>query len=304
MRMAAARDFRMFFFAEAIFGTKLSRDAVLSGLESRPEAKAAAGFMSRRHTTLTRVRAPATLPADSPPPPTSDPRAAVDQSTLTTILLTIPVLLFALVAHEWAHGYAALKQGDPTAYEAGRLTFNPIKHIDPFMTIILPAMMLISSHGAIALGGAKPCPVNPANFRNYKRGDVIVSLAGVSMNLLLAIVSAILFLIIGLIGRAIPDAVSVLSLLQRMMYISVTYNALLLFFNLLPIPPLDGSHVLAQFLPSSLALPYKRISRFGLLLLVGLLYFGGNVFSVLMTPVGLLVHALMLPVYPFALGVS
>jgi Zn-dependent protease len=228
----------------------------------------------------------------------------LDQSALTKILLTIPVLLFALVAHEWAHAYAALKQGDPTAYELGRLTFNPIKHIDPFMTLILPTVMLIWSHGAIALGGAKPCPVNPRNFRNYKRGDIIVSLAGVTMNLLLALLSALLFLVTGLIGQAIPDAAPVFAILQQMLQISVLYNSLLLFFNLIPIPPLDGSHVLAHFLPPAVALQYKRISRFGLLILVGLLSFGGNVLNVLLSPVGLMVHALMHPVLPFALGIQ
>jgi len=215
------------------------------------------------------------------------------------------VLLFALVAHEWAHAYAALKQGDSTAYELGRLTFNPIKHIDPFMTILLPIVMLAGSHGAIALGGAKPCPVNPSNFRNYRRGDIIVSLAGVTMNLLLAILSAALFFVAGVIGRALPASVtSVFDVLQQMLRISVLYNSLLLFFNLLPIPPLDGSHVLAQFLPPSLAVPNQRISRYGLLILVVLLYFGGNVLNVLLSPVGLMVNALMQPVMPFALGVK
>jgi Zn-dependent protease len=227
----------------------------------------------------------------------------LDQSTLTNILLTIPVLLFALVAHEWAHAYAALKQGDPTAYELGRLTFNPIKHIDPFMTIILPVVMLIASHGQIALGGAKPCPVNPRNFRNFKRGDIIVSLAGVTMNLLLAVLSAALFFVFGVIGQALPaNAASILWVVQRMLEISVTYNVLLLFFNLIPIPPLDGSHVLAHFLPPAIALQYTRISRYGLLILVGLLYFGGGILNVLLSPVALMVQALMRPVLPFAIG--
>lgn len=227
----------------------------------------------------------------------------MDQSTLTNILLTIPVLLFALVAHEWAHAYAALKQGDPTAYELGRLTFNPIKHIDPFMTIILPVVMLIGSHGQIALGGAKPCPVNPRNYRNFRRGDIIVSLAGVTMNLLLAILSAALFLVVGVIGHALPDAAaSVLGVVQHMLQISVLYNSLLLFFNLIPIPPLDGSHVLAHFLPPSIAVQYSRISKYGLLILVGLLYFGGDILNVLLSPVALLTQALMRPVLPFALG--
>jgi Zn-dependent protease len=229
----------------------------------------------------------------------------LDQSTLINILLTIPVLLFALVAHEWAHAYAALKQGDPTASDLGRLTFNPIPHIDPFMTILLPIVMLAGSHGAIALGGAKPCPINPSNFKSYKRSDIIVSLAGVSMNLALAILSAALFFLLGVIGQALPnEARPVFGILQEMLRISVLYNSLLLFFNLLPIPPLDGSHVIVHFLPPAVAVQYQRVSRFGLLILVGLMYFGGNVLNVLLSPVGLLVHALMRPVLPFALGIQ
>ena len=229
----------------------------------------------------------------------------MDHATLTNILLTIPVLLFALVAHEWAHAYAALKQGDPTAYELGRLTFNPIPHIDPFMTILLPILMLAGSHGSIALGGAKPCPINPSNFKSYKRSDIIVSLAGVTMNLALAILSAALFFLAGVLGHALPDGVApVFAILQQMLRISVLYNSLLLFFNLLPIPPLDGSHVIVHFLPPALALQYQRLGRYGLLILVGLLYFGGNVLNVLLSPVGLLVHALMGPVMPFALSLQ
>lgn len=229
----------------------------------------------------------------------------MDQSTLTNILLTLPVLLFALVAHEWAHAYAALKQGDSTAYDLGRLTFNPIKHIDPFMTIILPVVMLVGSHGGIALGGAKPCPVNPSNFRNYKRGDIIVSLAGVTMNFLLAVASAVLFLLAGIVGHALPEgAAPVFGVLQTMLRISVFYNSLLVFFNLLPIPPLDGSHVLVHFLPPALAAPYRNLGRFGILILVGLLYFGGNVMTVLLSPVRIMFDVLMHPVLPFALGIS
>src|SRR5688572_33343235 len=92
--------------------------------------------------------------------------------TLQNILFVAPVLLFSVIAHEYAHGYAALKQGDPTALELGRLTWNPIKHIDPFLTIIMPVVMYMAS--GIALGGAKPVPVNPLNYRHRKRGDIIV----------------------------------------------------------------------------------------------------------------------------------
>lgn len=94
------------------------------------------------------------------------------------ILLAAPILLFSMVAHEYAHGWAALKQGDPTAYQLGRLTWNPAKHIDPFMTIVLPLISLLV--GGVILGGAKPIPVDPRNYRHYRRGDIIVSLAGIS----------------------------------------------------------------------------------------------------------------------------
>jgi Zn-dependent protease len=304
--MAAARDFRMFFFAEAMFGTEsLQIRCTKWGRLEREKYEPGSAYVKAPHNFDTHGRRRYLTRRRPSARPLRTPRVALDHSTLTNILLTIPVLLFALVAHEWAHAYAALKQGDPTAYELGRLTFNPIKHIDPFMTIILPIVMLAGSHGAIALGGAKPCPVNPSNFRNYKRGDIIVSLAGVTMNMLLAIASAALFLVAGLIGHALPDgAASVLGIVQQMLKISVLYNSLLLFFNLLPIPPLDGSHVIAHFLPAALAVPYKRISRFGLLILVGLLYFGGNVMSFLLTPVDLMYKALMHPVLPFALGLQ
>ena len=94
------------------------------------------------------------------------------------LLLFVPILLFSVIAHEYAHGYAALKQGDNTALAAGRLTWNPIKHIDPWMTVLLPVLLYYLSRGTVVLGGAKPVPVDPRNYRNYRRGDIIVSLDG------------------------------------------------------------------------------------------------------------------------------
>src|SRR5688572_6088105 len=99
--------------------------------------------------------------------------------------LVVPVLLFSMVAHEYAHGYAALKQGDPTAYQLGRLTWNPLKHIDPFMTVLMPILTWFGSGGGMMFGGAKPVPVNPRHYRHYRRGDIIVSLAGIATNLVL-----------------------------------------------------------------------------------------------------------------------
>ena len=123
---------------------------------------------------------------------------------ISYFLLVAPALLFAMVAHEYAHGWAALRQGDPTAYQLGRLTWNPIKHIDPFMTVLLPILTFYG--GGFIFGGAKPVPVSPRNYRNYRKGDIIVSLAGVATNLVIAVLSVLLVVVVGLLGRSIPAA--------------------------------------------------------------------------------------------------
>ena len=173
-----------------------------------------------------------------------------------------------MVAHEYAHGYAALRQGDDTALKAGRLTFNPVPHIDLWMTILLPAFLLYVSNGAMAFGGAKPVPVDPRKFREFRRGDIIVSLAGVATNLVLAVLSAALFALLGALGAALPSAAATLRVLQAMTVFGVTINLLLAAFNLIPIPPLDGSHVVTHLLPARLAVQYQRFGRFGLLVLI------------------------------------
>ena len=203
---------------------------------------------------------------------------------LDKFLLAVPVLLFSMVAHEYAHGYAALKQGDPTAQQLGRLTWNPLKHIDPFLTILMP-VMTFWAFGFI-FGGAKPVPVNPRNYRNYKRGDIIVSLAGVATNLMLFPVCALLIVVIGLLGRVMQPAVDTLSLLQGMMWYGVQFNLLLAFFNLLPIPPLDGSHVMKWLLPPAWSLRYQQLGRYGIVILLVLFWTdaGKNMLMGLMKP--------------------
>ena len=181
----------------------------------------------------------------------------------------MPVLLFSVIAHEYAHGYAALKQGDDTALMLGRLTWNPLKHIDPFMTLLLPALLLY--FGGPVLGGAKPVPVNPRKYRNFKRGDIIVSLAGVFVNLVLAVVAMGVFVVAGWIGRAAPAAGPTLSIVQAMMSVAVELNLILIAFNLIPIPPLDGSHVVKYLLPASWAVRYQQVGRYGVLILILLL---------------------------------
>ncbi len=177
-----------------------------------------------------------------------------------------------MVAHEYAHGYAALKQGDTTAYQLGRLTWNPIKHIDPFMTVLLPLLTFFG--GGFLFGGAKPVPVVPRNYRNYRRGDIIVSMAGIVTNLALFVVATILFVGFGLLGRALPAANDTFAILQLMMVYGIAFNLMLAMFNLLPIPPLDGSHVMKYLLPPAWALRYQQFGRYGILILIVILATG------------------------------
>jgi Zn-dependent protease len=214
---------------------------------------------------------------------------------LSQFLLWAPVVLFSMVAHEYAHGYAALKQGDSTAHQLGRLTWNPIKHIDPFMTILMPLMTFYGSGGRFMFGGAKPVPVNPRNYRNYKRGDIIVSMAGIATNLVLSVLCALLIILMGLVARAIAPLGESVGIVQQMMEFGVFFNLMLAVFNLLPIPPLDGSHVMKYLLPATWALRYQQISRFGILILLILVAtpIGQPVFNVWMKPVfGALAFAL------------
>ena len=197
-------------------------------------------------------------------------------------LLVAPVLLFSMVAHEYAHGYAALRQGDATAYQLGRLTWNPVKHIDPLWTILVPILTFFT--GGFIFGGAKPVPVTPRNYRNYKRGDIIVSMAGVVTNLVLAVICTVLIILLGLLGSALPIAAATLSILQRMLLMGIEFNLMLVFFNLLPIPPLDGSHVMKYLLPPAWALQYARIGAYGFIILMLLLTIGRPLLGIWMTP--------------------
>jgi len=201
----------------------------------------------------------------------------------------MPVLLFSVIAHEFAHGYAALRQGDDTALMLGRLTWNPIKHIDPFMTVILP-IMLAFIHAPI-LGGAKPVPVNPRKYRNFKRGDIIVSLAGVFTNLLVAIACALLLAVFGFAARLLPSLHPSLGILQAMMILGVRLNLILIAFNLIPIPPLDGSHVMKYLLPPSWSIKYVQFGRMGVGLLIALMYLAPGALSFWLTPADTVTYA-------------
>ena len=226
-----------------------------------------------------------------------------EPALLEDFLLALPMLLFALVAHEFAHGWAAYRQGDDTAYKLGRLTLNPIPHIDPVLTILMPAMLWFLSHGAFTFGGARPVPVVTRNFRNYRRGDLIVSAAGIVTNLGLALACTALFAIIGeahiLAGRI---GTSMIDTIQRMLVWGIQLNLVLAFFNLIPIPPLDGSRLLYHFLPPALGAQYRSLDRFGFLLVMLLVYFFRGAIMVLMTPASWALSHLVELVLPFAAG--
>jgi len=216
------------------------------------------------------------------------------------LLLFVPVLLFSVIAHEYAHGFAALKQGDTTALAAGRLTWNPIKHIDLWMTILLPVLLYYWSHGAVVLGGAKPVPVDPRNYRNYRRGDIIVSLAGVVTNLLIALGCTAVIALLGVVGRAQSLEPSA-GILQAMMVTGVRINLLLFAFNLIPIPPLDGSQVLKHLLPPALAVQYQRVGLYGIAILVLILYLAPQLLDYWLHPANVVSTALIDAVRPSVL---
>jgi Zn-dependent protease len=205
---------------------------------------------------------------------------------VTDFLLVLPVLLFSVVAHEYAHGWTALREGDPTALMLGRLTLNPLPHIDPFMSVLVPVGLWVLSHGTFTFGAAKPVPVNPRNFRNYRRGDLIVSSAGIVMNLLLALAGAAIFVALGVAGQALPGGAGVLHLLQRMMFFGIFLNYILAVFNLVPLPPLDGSHIFYHLLPPALGARYRAVGQYGFVILLATFMVPGlsNVWNVLLWP--------------------
>lgn len=184
-------------------------------------------------------------------------------------LYVLPILFFSVIVHEIAHGWTALKCGDPTARDAGRLTLNPIPHIDLFGSIILPILFVVSG-SSFFIAWAKPVPVNPNNFYNYKRDDILVSFAGPLANLLMGFVCCIGII---LLSRIVPDpAPDTVSYFFFRMFISgVSLNVLLAIFNLIPVPPLDGSHIVASFLPENLGNQFRRIGFIGIFIVIFLL---------------------------------
>ena len=174
----------------------------------------------------------------------------------------IPALL-AITLHEAAHGYIAKRLGDDTAWQLGRVTFNPIKHIDPFGTIVLPAILLLT-HAPFLFGYAKPVPVRFGRLRNPRRDMVWVAAAGPAMNLLMATAAALLLHTVAFLPP-VPGQWVLYNLVH-----AIEFNVLLAIFNLIPLPPLDGGRVAVGVLPDALATPLARLERYGTAIIVGL----------------------------------
>ena len=215
------------------------------------------------------------------------------------ILFQVVVLILAFSVHESAHAYVAMRLGDPTAYMMGRVTLNPLKHLDPWGSILIPAMSLY--FGGFLIGWAKPCPITPRNFKDIRRGEILTALAGPASNLAMASIALFLLVLLkhfiagGMVAIAAAMAVAnhvpldltgiALFPVAMLLYYGILINLLLFVFNLLPIPPLDGSQVLRQFLPYGAERVYDRIGIWGLVLFF---FFGGTVLAAFYNP---LLHA-------------
>jgi len=183
-------------------------------------------------------------------------------SLLEALVVIAPVAIIAITFHEAAHGYVAYKLGDPTAFQEGRVSFNPIRHIDPFGTVLLPLVLFFTT--GWLFGWAKPVPVNPSRLNSPRRDMVLVAAAGPGINLALALVSGVLLALYGASGEE-KDFV------RELLKTSIYFNVLIAVFNLIPIPPLDGGRIAVGVLPGSLAFPLARLEAYGMWIVIGVL---------------------------------
>lgn len=220
----------------------------------------------------------------------------MDPTHLIIAIFEFAVLVFSLSLHEAAHGWMASRLGDPTARMLGRVTLNPIKHIDPVGTILIPLVMLfMPGFGSFLIGWAKPTPVTPRNFKNITRDDILTTVAGPASNVLAALGATLVLLILSkvspvgenivhqLAGGALDPALMTSSLfpLALLFYLAMMLNLILAAFNLLPLPPLDGSHIFRHMLPYKALRIYDSLGIFSLILI---LFVGGRIVGRIVSP--------------------
>lgn len=196
----------------------------------------------------------------------------IEVLTIPGVILYAIIFIMSVVVHEVAHGVVAYRLGDPTAYLSGRLTLNPIRHIDPFMSILVPIIIFVASGFQFMFGGAKPVPVNPYRFKRFRRGMMVTAIAGPLSNILIALALAIV-LIPATYFRVASGGMEE-TFVEKAFVIGLLTNIILAFFNLIPIPPLDGSRVLAWLLPRELAAHLDRIESFGIMIVMLLVFTG------------------------------
>ncbi len=186
---------------------------------------------------------------------------------IITLLINVPAVLVAITVHEFSHAYAAFKMGDTTASDQGRLSLNPLDHLDPIGTLMLILFRF---------GWAKPVPINPYRFKNYKKGIILVSLAGPASNILMALGGALLARFIIPLGFII---------LSRFIYTFIFINIVLAIFNLLPIPPLDGSRLITVLIPPKYNHIAVFLERYGFIMLIGVIFLFPGIFSSIVRPI-------------------
>jgi Zn-dependent protease len=199
--------------------------------------------------------------------------------SIQRLSIQLPPFIMAVIFHEFAHGWVANRWGDPTAKINGRLTLNPLPHVDPVGTLLFPIINMLTGM-SLLIGWAKPVPINPTRFKKYRPGIFWVSLAGPGMNFLLAILSTFAFCAL---HAWVPRSFYLHEPLLSMAYVSITLNYALGIFNLVPLPPLDGSKIVEAFLPYEAAKSYEALSQYSFFILMALLMSGA--FSILSIPI-------------------